>query len=71
MSFGVTGAHVCVVLFQFVHPIVGVGARGWVNCGYCWPQEWLHPAGVGLLANRSVVLATWPPLATNVVNLHY
>ena len=28
MSFSVTGAHVCVVLF-FVYPFVEVGARGW------------------------------------------
>ena len=31
MSFSVTGAHVCVVLFYFVYPFVGVGAAcGWV-----------------------------------------
>ena len=29
MSFSVTGAHVCVVLFYFVYLFVGVGARGW------------------------------------------
>ena len=30
MSFSVTGAHVCVVLFYFVYLFVGVGAHGWV-----------------------------------------
>ena len=30
MSFSVTGAHVCVVLFYFVHLFIGAGARGWV-----------------------------------------
>jgi len=29
MSFGVTVAHVCVVLFYFVYPSVGAG--GWVE----------------------------------------
>ena len=30
MSFSVTGAHVCVVLFYFVYAFVGVGAHGGV-----------------------------------------
>ena len=30
MSFSVTGAHVCVVSFHFVYPLVVAGARGWV-----------------------------------------
>ena len=30
MSFRVTGAHVCVVLFYVVSLFIGVGARGWV-----------------------------------------
>jgi len=34
-----------------------------------WPQEWCHPTGVGLLANRRVVLGTSPPHATNIVNI--
>ena len=49
MSFSVTGAHVCVVLFYFVYPFIGVGARAWVmdTAGHeggfilqglgCWP----------------------------------
>ena len=28
MSLSVTGAHVCVVLFYFVYPLVGAGACG-------------------------------------------
>ena len=24
----------------------------WLDCGYCWPPGWLHPPGVGLLANH-------------------
>ena len=31
MSFGVTVAHVCVVLFYFVYPSVGDGPGGWVD----------------------------------------
>ena len=31
MSFGVTVAHVCVVLFYFVYPSVGAGPGGWVD----------------------------------------
>ena len=36
MSFGVTGAHVCVVLFYFVYPFIGAGACGQVvdTAGY-------------------------------------
>ena len=30
MSFRVTGAHIGVVLFYFVYPFIGAGARGWV-----------------------------------------
>ena len=30
MSFSVTGTHVCVVLFYFVNPFVGVGAHAGV-----------------------------------------
>ena len=67
MSFSVNGAHISVVFFKFVFPF----ARGralWLDCGYCWPGGWFHPTGAGLLANRTIVLGTWPPLATNVVN---
>ena len=50
MSFSVTGAHICVVLFHFVYPFVWVGARGQIvdtagNIGGsilqglgCWPE---------------------------------
>ena len=34
------------------------GGGSWLGCGYCWPQGWFHPAGVWLLANRTVVLGT-------------
>jgi len=42
---------------------------GWqLGCGYCWPQGWFHPSGVGMLAKCRVVLGTRPPLAMfNVV----
>ena len=30
MSFSVTGAHVCVVLFYFVYSFIGAGAHRWV-----------------------------------------
>ena len=55
----------CVILFYF-SLCWGVGS--WLGCGYCSPQGWFHPAGVGLLTNRRVVLGNRPPLATNVVN---
>ena len=29
-----------------------------LGCGYFSPQEWFHPAGVGLTANRKIVLGT-------------
>ena len=49
------------------------GGGSWLCCGYCWPCEWFHPAGVWLLAGWKVVLGTWPPFATNVANFlfHY
>ena len=45
----------------------------WLGRGYCWPCEWFHPTGVGLLASCRIVLGTWPPLAMNVANFlfHY
>ena len=62
MSFRVTDALVCVILFYFVYLVIGVGAYGWVmdTAGSrstsilqrlgCWPT-------VGLLANTRVVRA--------------
>lgn len=53
MSFSVTGAQACDVLFYFVYPFVGVGARDWVvdTAGHgdgsilqrlgCWPAAGL------------------------------
>ena len=56
MSFSVTGAHVCVVLFYFVYPFVGTGARGWVvDTAGCMADSILL-ARVELLAKRRVVL---------------
>ena len=57
MSFNVTGAHVCVVIFYFVYPFVGAGTHGYVvdTPGHMGGQ---YSAGVGLLANRRVVLGT-------------
>ena len=49
-----TGAHVSVVLFCFVFPCIGAGARGWVvdTAGH---GGWFHPVGVGLLVKGRVV----------------
>ena len=50
MSFSVTGARVCVVLFYFIHPFIGAERRGCVvdSVGHggssillglrCWPM---------------------------------
>ena len=57
MSFGVTVAHVCVVLFYFDYPLVGTGARGWVDLILLAARMLSsYRAGVGLQANSRVVL---------------
>ena len=63
MFFSVTSAHVLCCLY-FIWLSLHWGGGLWLGCGYCWPQECFNPAGVGLLANRRVVLG--PPLVTNV-----
>jgi len=67
MSFNVTSAHVCISIFILFTPLRW-GVPSWLGCGYCWPRGCFHPTGLGLLANRRVVLGTWPLLPTNVVN---
>ena len=69
MSFNMTGIHICVVLI-LLYLALHWGRGSWLGCEYCWPRGWCHPAGVGSLANLRVVLGTWPPLVTNVVNVY-
>ena len=62
-----TGAHFSVVLFCFVCPSIGVGARAWVvdtadHGGGSILQ------GLGCLPIVELFLGTKPPLVMNVVN---
>ena len=51
------GAHICVALFYFVYPLVGTGARGWVDCILLAARVVPSCRGVvGLLVNCRVVL---------------
>ena len=45
MSFSVTGAHICVVLFFFFYFIVETGARSWVVLAT--RVTWFHLPGLG------------------------
>ena len=38
-----------------LHPCLQCMRSAALGCGYCWPQGWFHPAGVGLLTNCRVV----------------
>ena len=62
MSFSVTDAHVCIVLFYSVYPFVGVEASGW-DVDTAGHGGGSIPQALGCcMVNRRVVLGTWPPL---------
>ena len=73
MSFSVSGAHACVVLFYLVYPFIGAGACAWVmdTAGHdggsilqglsCWPT-------VGLFWARDLHLQRM--LSTYITKLH-